>query len=138
MYTRLTRLIVVFGGSGAFLSVLANMLHGVRSGKLVPTSVVIEELPLSVREPMKTHEKKSGDSTKKSEILFFFPSNPFSIKGTGLSFFFFSLQLYLQFQHLHYLHYYYTNLYSYNILANFTTYTYTTYTCTTVHKSLRY
>ena len=32
MYTWLTRLNVVFRGSGASLSVLANMLHGVRSG----------------------------------------------------------------------------------------------------------
>ena len=50
MYTRLTRLNVVFRGSGASLSVLANTLHGVRSEKLIPTSVAIEELPLIVPE----------------------------------------------------------------------------------------
>ena len=48
MYTRLTRLNVVFRGSGASLSVLANTLNGVRSEKPVPTSAVIEVLPLSV------------------------------------------------------------------------------------------
>ena len=50
MYTRLTRLNVVFRGSGASLSILANTLHGVRSEKPVPTSAAIEELPLSVPE----------------------------------------------------------------------------------------
>ena len=48
MYTWLTRLNFVFRGSGASLSVLANTLHGVRSGKPVATSAAIEELPLSV------------------------------------------------------------------------------------------
>ena len=50
MYTRLTRLTVVFRGSGASLSVLANTLYGGGSGKPVRTSAAIEELPLSVLE----------------------------------------------------------------------------------------
>ena len=33
-------------------------------------------------ENLETHEKKSGDSIKNSEILFFPRSNPFSIEGT--------------------------------------------------------
>ena len=48
MYTWLTSFNVVFRGSGALLSVFANMLHGYRSEKLVPTSLGIEELSLSV------------------------------------------------------------------------------------------
>ena len=35
-----------------------------------------------VKENLETHEKKSGDSTKNSEILFFPRSNPFSNAGT--------------------------------------------------------
>ena len=34
------------------------------------------------KENLETHEKKSGDSTKNSEILFFPQSNPLSIEGT--------------------------------------------------------
>ena len=52
MYTWLTRLNVVFRGSGALLSVLANTLHGVRSEKPFPTSTAIKELPLSVPESL--------------------------------------------------------------------------------------
>ena len=35
-----------------------------------------------VKENLETHGKKSGDSTKNIEILFFPLSNPFSIKGS--------------------------------------------------------
>ena len=35
-----------------------------------------------VKENLEIHEKKSGDSTKNSEILVFTRSNPFSIAGT--------------------------------------------------------